>query len=310
MNKSKRILLVSTFLIIIAFVFVLLVFQSSIIPRRSFSAPKTYYHSWGQILSDPKPITINTYATGIMRTGLSAIMNLEHERALDIEDVVIEVPVNVSIIHHQKFGAYLIDAGLDSSYVYNPYGTSKGILVKKFMGKGSQDPNTDIAAILDGENIRLQGVWLTHLHPDHIAGIVDLPKNIPYVVGEDERYINFRFLMHSDHLAGIKVLYEIDFNQGIDLPPFGKGVDLFGDGSFWAIESSGHSKGHVMYFINGVHEKVIVTGDACNNQFQFDTGIGPGYLSSDVDKAQEVLESIKTFKEHYPEVKLVFGHDL
>ena len=244
-----------------------------------------------------------------MQTDLSAIMNLTHDRAADIEDVIVEVPVNACIIHHREFGAYLIDAGLDASYVSNPHGTIRGMMAKKYLGKGSQEPNTHIAAIIERENIQLQGVWLTHLHPDHIAGVVDLPKHIPYVVGKNERYINFRFLMQTDHLAGIEVLYEIDFNQGTDLSPFGKCVDLLGDGSLWAIESSGHSKGHVMYFINGVDKKVLVTGDACNDQYQFDTGIGPGYFSSDLEKAQYVLESIIDFKEQYPEVELVFGHD-
>lgn len=310
MKKSGKILLVSASLLIMAAAFALLVYQSSIIPRLSFSAPETSYRSWDEILASPRPITIRTYSTGMMQTDLSGIMNLAHENAADIEDVVVETPVTASIIQHQEFGVYLIDAGLDSSYSNNPYGTTRGILVKKTMGKGSQAPNTNMAAILARQNLQLQGVWLTHLHPDHVAGIVDLPKNIPYVAGTGERYINFRFLMRSDHLAGVEALYEIDFTNGIDLPPFGKGVDLLGDGSFWAIESSGHSKGHVMYFINGVEERVLVTGDACNDQYQFDTGIGPGYFSSDLEKAQQVLENIIIFKQRYPEVRLVFGHDL
>ena len=309
--KKRRIIVrVSTLLILITSVFGFLIYQSSLIPRQPYQAPIPSYHSWEEILAHPKPITIHTYSTGMMQTDLSGIMNLNHEEAVEIEDVVVKIPANVSIIHHRESGAHLIDAGLDASYVNNPYGTCRGMLVKKFLGKGSQEPNMHIAAILARENVQLQGVWLTHLHPDHVAGIVDLPKNIPYVVGKGERYINFRFLMQTDHLAKIEKLYEIDFNQGIDLPPLGKGVDLFGDGSFWAIESSGHSKGHVMYFVNGVDEQVLVTGDACNNQFQFDTGIGPGYFSSDLEEAQHMLESIITFKARHPEVKLVFGHDL
>ena len=45
------------------------------------------------------------------QTTLSGIMNLEHEQAQDIEDKVIEIPVNVGVVQHQEFGAYLIDAG-------------------------------------------------------------------------------------------------------------------------------------------------------------------------------------------------------
>jgi hypothetical protein len=63
------------------------------------------------------------------------------------------------------------------------------------------------------------------------------------------------------------------------LPPFVKSVDIFGDGSLWAISSSGYSKGHGLYFINGMEDKILVTGDACNTEYQFDNGIGPGYLS-------------------------------
>ncbi len=186
----------------------------------------------------------------------------------------------------------------------------KGILVKRIAGKGSQEPNTHIAAILDREKIRIQGVLLTHLHFDHTAGILDLPKDIPYFVGKDELYTNFTFFFRGDHFAGIDELYEIDFDTGIDLLPFGKGVDVFGDGSLWAFSSSGHSKGHVLYFINGVEAQILVTGDACNTHYQFDSGVGPGAYSSDLEQAQQVLDRIKVFIEQYPEVELIFGHDL
>jgi len=62
--------------------------------------------------------------------------------------------------------------------------------------------------------------------------------------------------------------------------------------------------------INGIEYKVLVTGDACNTLYQFESGIGPGYFSSDLEQAQDVLDRIIVFKELYPEVKLVFGHDL
>jgi glyoxylase-like metal-dependent hydrolase (beta-lactamase superfamily II) len=237
-------------------------------------------------------------------------MNLKHELAQDIDDEPVEIPVIVGLIQHQALGAYLIDAGLDASYAHKPYGSMKGILVKPFLGRGTQEPNTHIAAILKRENIDVQGVWLTHLHFDHTAGILDLPKDIPYVVNKDEPYRNFRYFMHNEHLAGIDELYGIDFSAGIDLPPLGKGVDVFGDGSLWAISSSGHSRGLVSYFINGAEGQVFFAGDACNTQYQFDTAIGPGSYSSDLEQAQESLERIIAFKQQYPKVRLVYGHDL
>ena len=104
------------------------------------------------------------------------------------------------------------------------------------------------------------------------------------------------FFLYGDHLAGVEQLYEIDFSTGIDLPPFGKGIDLVGDGSLWAISTKGHCKGHLIFFINGIEDKVLVTGDAGNTQYQFDSQIGPGYFSSDLEKAQDVLDQIIAFK--------------
>ncbi|MDX1414689.1 MAG: MBL fold metallo-hydrolase [Candidatus Promineifilaceae bacterium] len=310
MRKSKRILLAITVILIATSIFTFVVWQPAMIRRVSYPAPEPAYHSWEEILSNPQPITVRTYSTGVMQTTLSAIMNLEHEEAQDIEDASIEIPVNAGIIQHQDFGAYLIDAGLDKSYVHSQHGTIRGLMVESYLGKGSQEPNTHIAAILDQEGIRLEGVFLTHLHQDHTAGIVDLPKDIPYVAGKNERYVNYRFFMQSDHLAGIDELQEIDFTEAIDLSPLGKGVDVFGDGSLWTISSSGHSAGHMIFLINGIDEQVLFTGDACNDHYQFETGIGPGYYSSDLDGGQEVLDRIILFKERYPEVTLVYGHDL
>jgi N-acyl homoserine lactone hydrolase len=311
MKRVKTAVLAATVLVmLLLFVSLIIVWPSISLPRRPFPAPEASYHSWDEILSHPQPITIRTYSTGIMQTTLSAIMNLEHKDAQDIKDVSIEIPVNVGIIQHQEFGAYLIDAGLDKSYVHNQHGTIRGLMVKSYLGKGSQEPNTHIAAILNRESIQLEGVFLTHLHQDHTAGIVDLPKDIPYVAGKNERYVNFRFFMQSDHLAGIDALYEIDSAEGIDLPPLGKAVDLFGDGSLWAISSSGHSAGHMIFLINGIDEQILFTGDACNDHYQFEMGIGPGFYSSDLEGGQEALERIILFKERYPKVKLVYGHDL
>ena len=310
MQKSRRIYLGITIILVFTSIFLFVVYQPSMIRKVPYPAPEPANHTWEDILSHPQPITIRTYSTGINQTTRSGIMNLEYEKAQDIEDETIEIPVNVGIIQHQEYGAFLIDAGLDKSYVHNPHGTIRGLMVKSYLAEGSQEPNTHIAAILDQESVQLKGVFLTHLHQDHTAGIVDLPKDIPYVAGKNERYVNFRFFMQSDHLAGIDELQEIDFAEGIDLPPLGKAIDVFGDGSLWAISSSGHSAGHVIFLINGIDEQVLFTGDACNDHYQFETGIGPGYYSSDLEGGQEVLERIILFKERYPEVKLVYGHDL
>lgn len=286
------------------------ILQPSAIGREPFEAPAATYDNWNDILDNLGEISVSVYSTGTNATQLSGIINLKHESAGAIEDVVIDIPVIANVVHHNQHGTYLVDAGLDSSYVENPYGTMRGVLVRSFLAVGSQEPGQHIAGVVEREDICIRGVFLTHLHFDHTAGIVDLPKDIPYVVGKGEPYRNFKFIIHGDHLAGLGKLQEIDCNKGVDLSPLGKGIDVFGDGSFWAISSPGHSPGHILYFVNGTDGQYLFTGDACNNLQQFETGIGPGFYSSDLEEAQLSLDRIIAFKEMYPEVTLVFGHDL
>jgi hypothetical protein len=81
----------------------------SMVERRPFDAPDPSYTSWGDILADPQPITLRTYSTAMMETHLFGVINLEHERAGDIEDELIELPVVVGILEHTELGAYLVD---------------------------------------------------------------------------------------------------------------------------------------------------------------------------------------------------------
>ena len=307
---TRKILIVIAGIILLSGVISLVIVEPSFIKRVPFSVPPASYQNWDEILQNPQSITLDTYSTGINETSISGIVNLEHENAQGLEDEVIGIPVLVGVIQHDTFGAHLIDAGLDASYAEHPHGNIKGLIVDSFLANGTQQPGQNIAAILERENIKVKGVWLTHLHPDHTAGIVDLPKDIPYVAGKGERYVNFRFIIQTEHLAGVEQLYEIDLSDGIDLPPFGKGVDLFGDGSFWAIDSSGHSAGHILFFINGAEEQILYTGDAINIALQYEKSIGSGTYSSDLGKSQEVVEQIIAFKEMNPDVTLMFGHDL
>jgi hypothetical protein len=137
--KKRKEYYLATIILALTSLLLIIVWQPSVIRMVPYPAPEPAYHSWDEILSNPQPVTIRTYSTGIMQTDLSSIMNLEQEKAQDIEDVGIEIPVNVGIIQHQELGAYLIGAGLDKSYVHNPHGTLRGLMVESILGKGSQD---------------------------------------------------------------------------------------------------------------------------------------------------------------------------
>ena len=68
--------------------------------------------------------------------------------------------------------------------------------------------------------LKLNGVYLSHLHADHIAGVRELPKNIPYIVGKGE-IEQYRPEIYGDFLKDVETIYELDFSKLDEIPPLG-----------------------------------------------------------------------------------------
>jgi hypothetical protein len=156
----KKKILIWTVFIVLAFSagFTLLVYSSSIITRTPLVSPEASADNWDEILANPKPISLQTFSTGTTKPPLSGIVDLENSITKDIEDEIVEVPVKVGLIHHETKGDYLIDAGLDASFVDNPHGTLKGLMVESSSSEGIQQPGKDIASVLEEKEIALDGV--------------------------------------------------------------------------------------------------------------------------------------------------------
>jgi len=117
-------------------------------------------------------------------------------------------------------------------------------------------------------------------------------------------------LFYQDNFSGFDDLYEIDFNSAQTIPPIGSSADIFGDGSFWAVHTPGHRKGHVSFIVNGKERVILLTGDACDIKLGFDSGVGPGFGSYNLSQAQQSLERMKAFVDKYPQTIVFFGHEI
>jgi N-acyl homoserine lactone hydrolase len=92
---------------------------------------------------------------------------------------------------------------------------------------------------------------MTHIHLDHVSGFPDIPKDVPVYTGAHEAeatlFLNLIVQGTNNHLLdGRPALEELQFTND----PDGKfdGVnDVFGDGSFFAILTPGHTAGHTSY---------------------------------------------------------------
>jgi glyoxylase-like metal-dependent hydrolase (beta-lactamase superfamily II) len=103
----------------------------------------------------------------------------------------------------------------------------------------------------------------------------------------------------------------IDFNKGFSLAPFKKVIDIFGDGSFWAISTPGHTNDHISYLVNIKDSPVLIVGDAELTKWAMENGI---IVNTDYGKKgrKDVLQSAKAIREFhklFPQVEIHFSHD-
>jgi N-acyl homoserine lactone hydrolase len=283
--------------------------MSARLTAQSFQQKKPSAKNWEDVFAHKQDIELVTLSTGTIVCKRSGVLNLKNPLTSQLKDEEITIPALAHLIRHKKYGDFLIDTGFAKLPAGSRKGDMKGIFVPLIGGKYIQEPNQDIASQLQQKNVKLQGVFFTHLHPDHVAGTPALPDDIQYVYGKNEKYINYKFLFYGDHLKGKKNLYAIDFTTAGSMPFLGQCVDIFGDGSVWAISTPGHSTDHISYLINQNTGPVLLTGDASITKWGFANGVEPGTFSSDIEISKNSLLKLIQFVKAYPQVKVVYGHE-
>jgi N-acyl homoserine lactone hydrolase len=278
-------------------------------PSTPFHAGPPSAHDWSTILSRAPKVRLETFETGRIRVHRADVLDLDDPRARGLSDEEMFVPVFAHLIRHDDFGDYLIDAGLDRSFQRITSGDMRGLFAYKVFAL--QRPGEDILTRLLEEGVAPRGIFFTHLHPDHLSGAALLPRNIRYIVGKHEAPKSVGLLFYEDALRGVPGLEEIDFAQAPAIPPLGPSVDVFGDGSVWAISTPGHTVGHVSYLVVSKSGPVLLTGDASHTRWGFEHGVAPGKFNDGTKAdARRSFEQLVEFARLFPQVKVRFGHSL
>ncbi len=166
-------------------------------------------------------------------------------------------------IRHPRFGLYFIDAGMPDDYA--PY---MGPIVRGVM---HDDYGYQLRASTEQwvrEHEAPRGVFVTHLHYDHVLGVAPLSHDIPIYIGpRDGSHENFfyTFIRQPTREAlERRTVYEWQF-----APPQQNElaiIDVFGDGSVYAIHAPGHTPGSIAYLVNSTDGPQLVTGDAVHSR--------------------------------------------
>lgn len=246
-------------------------------------------------------VTIDRMLTGYVEIVMSCIEKISDKTKKYL-------PVYAFIIHHPKHGHYLVDAGIDESFINNPYGSHKGLLRKKVACKAKLEKNQSIKSYIERNNISIKGAFLTHMHFDHIAGMIDLPNVTTCIMGKGEKYNPFFPLYYGNHLKHINTIEEIDFSNAAYIDDLGYAVDFFGDKSLIVVSTAGHTKGHISILANTRENLAFIASDAYFYESKSLMDNGPGSYSQAFKESKKVLDIIYNLPKIYPNIKIYTGH--
>jgi len=166
-------------------------------------------------------------------------------------------------IRHPGRGLYLIDAGMPSDYA-------------RYMGPILRNTLRDtydfaLRTSTDAwvrDNGAPRAVFITHLHYDHVLGVAALDRAVPVYIGpNDGAHSNFfyRFVNQPTREA----LADRDVRTWrFTSAPEGElaALDVFGDGSLFALHVPGHTPGSTAYLVNSEQGPQLITGDAVHSR--------------------------------------------
>jgi N-acyl homoserine lactone hydrolase len=226
----------------------------------------------------------------------------------------LSLPVPAFLVRHPGVGPVLVDTGLHPSVASDPRDNLGRIGARIY----ELEQGRDVPAQLRGRGLRPEEVGLvilTHLHLDHASAISEFPRAV-FVVSEHEwlaattgRRPSLRHYRHA-HFDHAFEFVSVDFDSELvdSYGPFGRTVDLLGDGSIRLVYTPGHSAGHMSVILRLPRRDFVVVGDAAYTWRQFESE-HPPFMLADEHNWRRSLHELQQYRRAYPYALMVPGHD-
>lgn len=265
-------------------------------------------------LDAPGPVTLETIVSADWKVPRGGLVNLEHPaaRAARLTDDEEPIQVLFHALHHPTRGLFVVDTGVERAMRDRPADAAFRGVVASALKLGTMAIRMPLGDWLAAREEPLQGVLLTHLHPDHVAGLPDVPRGTAVYAGPGEAspraLVNALLQGNVDRaLAGKAPLAEWPFAPD-PARRFDGVVDVFGDGSVWAIWVPGHTAGSTAYLVRTPGGPVLLTGDACHTRWGWEHDVEPGHFSSDVEQSARSLAALRRLASERPAIEVRLGH--
>ena len=256
---------------------------------------------------EPGVIEFDKRIAADWQVNLSGLVNLKHPKAVQagLKDRAEPIHLYTYVIKHPTRGTYLVDSGISESFRDPAENNDISFIVKLAMGTEYLKIRQTTAE-LNQELGGIDGVFLTHIHLDHIMGLTDLNSDVPVYIGPGD--VSAKGVNHlatasttNNLLKNVEHLKEWQVNEsGV--------IDVFGDGSFWAIHSPGHSPGSTAYLANTTAGPQLLLGDVTHTKWGWENRVEPGTFSANIAESVLSLNTLVGISERNRAIQVHPGH--
>lgn len=229
------------------------------------------------------------------------------------------LPINVYLIEHER-GLVLFDTGQDRRSVtdagYYPGGVA-GVVYHR-LASFAIDPDETLPALLATAGYAATAVTtviVSHLHQDHMGGVLDVPNAELLVsrvewdaAGKFGAEVNGYLREHIEPAGSRWRQFEFAPTDDPGLAPFTSAYDVFGDGSLVALPTPGHTPGSLSLLIRRAEgDPILLVGDLTFDALQFGPESLPGIGGLADLRASTTL--VQGLRERLPELGICAAHD-
>jgi N-acyl homoserine lactone hydrolase len=266
------------------------------------------------VIDQPGPLEVETVVSTEWAITRAGLVNLDSPKAkaAGLTDTLEPIEVFFHVIRHPRYGTFLIDTGVEKKLRDAPGRAAISGLIASFMGVDKMTFEHPLGDWLAQHPGPISGVFFTHLHLDHVAGAPDLPKRTPLFGGPGETTASSPLFFATqgtidDALHALPAVAEWNFTPDPD-GRFAGVVDVFGDGSFWALWTPGHTPGSTAYVARTKTGPVLYTGDTSHTRWGWENDVEPGSFTADHAKNRESLARLRRLAKEHPRMIVRLGH--
>ena len=265
------------------------------------------------LIDRPGPLSTKTFVSADWQVDREGLIDLAHPEAkkADLKGGLEPIQIYLHVVRHPQRGTFFIDTGVERAVRDAPERAVLRGVMAKAMHIDLMKVIHDTASVVAAEGAPA-GVFFTHLHTDHIAGLPDIPKGTPLYTGPGET--SQRFFLNAfakgptdEALAGHAPISELPFARDPD-GRFEGILDVFGDGSFFALWVPGHTAGSAAYLARTEAGPVLYVGDTCHTQWGWEHGVPPGQFTRDGKQNAESLTRLRALVAAHPKMEVRLGH--